>query len=92
MTNAGTPETAAAAAQQTAVLLAAFEAMEGTLSVAEALAASRRRIDLAGLEDEMGRLCAAALAAPAEALPAIRVRLEGLLRAVDRLQASLPRP
>ena len=61
MTDAGTPETTAAAAQQTAVLLAAFEAMAGTLSVAEAL-------------------------------PAIRVRLEGLLRAVDRLQASLPRP
>ena len=92
MITAGTPETTAAAARQTAVLLAAIEAMEGTLSVAEALATSRRRIDLSGLEDEMGRLCAAALAAPAEALPAIRVRLEALLRAVDRLQARLPRP
>ena len=79
-------------ARQTAALCAAIEAMEGTLSVAEALLAGRRRIDLEGLDGEMGRLCAAALLAPAEALPAIRLRLEAMRRALDRLEAGLPRP
>lgn len=79
-------------ARQTAALFAAIEAMEGTLSVAEALLAGRRGIDLAGLEGEMGRLCAAALLAPAEAVPALRTRLEALRRAIDRLEAGLPRP
>lgn len=79
-------------AHRTAALFAAIEAMEGTLSVAEALLTGRRRIDLGGLDGEMGRLCAAALLAPAEALPAIRLRLEAMRRTLDRLQAGLPRP
>jgi hypothetical protein len=79
-------------ARQTAVLLAAMEAMEATLAVAEALAAERRRIDLAGLEAEIGRICAACLAAPKGALPAVRVRLEALLRALDRLRVGLAPP
>ncbi|MBR0671827.1 hypothetical protein [Neoroseomonas soli] len=91
--NRTTPPSAdAERARQTTALLAAFEAMEGTLSVAEALLAGRRRIDLSGLENEMGRLCAASLLAPAEALPTIRTRLEALRLALDRLEAGLPRP
>lgn len=81
-----------AAARQTAGLLAAIEAMEATLAVAGALAASRRRIDLAGLDDEMGRLCAATLAAPRPAAPGLRARLETLLKALDRLRAALAPP
>jgi hypothetical protein len=79
-------------ARQTAVLVAAIEAMEGTLAVAEALAAGRRRIDLVGLEAEIGRICAACLAAPRGAAPEIRLRLEALLRALDRLRAGLAPP
>jgi hypothetical protein len=79
-------------ARQTAALIAAIEAMEGTLAVAEALAAGRRRIDLAGLEAEIGRICAASLAAPRKAAPDIRARLQALLRAHDRLRAGLAPP
>jgi hypothetical protein len=79
-------------ARQTAVLIAAIEAMEGTLAVAGALAAEHRRIDLAGLEAEIGRICAASLAAPRHAAPDIRARLQALLRAHDRLRAGLAPP
>lgn len=86
------PQPPAGPARETVVLMAAIEAMEATLAVAGALAAGRRRIDLAGLEEEIGRLCAAALAAPKEAVPAIRLKLEALRLALDRLRAGLPRP
>lgn len=88
----GTNTTAATEARQAAVLLAAIEAMEVTLSVAETLVTQGRRIDLAGLETEVERLCGACLAAPRSAVPAVRARLEGLLRLHDRLQGALPRP
>ena len=78
-----------AEARQTIVLLAAIEAMEATFAVAEALAAERRRIDLDGLEAEVGRICAACLAAPRGATPAVRARLEALVRLLDRLQGAL---
>ncbi len=79
-------------ARQTTVLLAAVEAIEATLAVAEALSAQRRRIDLDGLEDEVGRICVACLAAPRGAAPAVRARLEALLRLLDRLQSALAPP
>jgi hypothetical protein len=79
-------------ARQAAVLIAAIDAMEATLAVAEALAIERRRIDLAGLEREVGRICAAALAAPRAATPDIRLRLETLVRALDRIQGALAPP
>lgn len=81
-----------AEARQTAGLLAAIEAMEATLAVAQALASERRRIDLGGLDAEMGRLCAASLAAPRAAVPEVRVRLEALVAALDRLRAGLAPP
>ena len=79
-------------ARQAAGLLAALEAMEGTLSLAEALLDQGRHIDLAGLEAEMERLCVASLAAPQGALGAVRLKLEALLRALDRLRAGLAPP
>jgi hypothetical protein len=78
-----------AEARQAAALLAAIEAMDATLAVADALAAEHRRIDLAGLEDEVGRICVASLATPRSAAPAVRARLEGLLRRLDHLRAVL---
>lgn len=79
-------------AGQAAMLFAAIEAMEATIAVADALATGLRRIDLAGLEDEVGRICAASLATPRSVAPAVRARLEGLLRRIDQLKASLPTP
>lgn len=79
-------------AYQTAVIVAAMEAMQATLAVAAALAGEGRRVDLTGLENEVGRLCAAALAAPRGAAPALRLRLEALLRDLDRLCAALGPP
>jgi hypothetical protein len=75
---------------QVTALLAAIEAMEGTLAVALALVAERRRIDLEGLEVEVERLCAACLVAPPTAVPAVRSRLTELLSRLDRLRAALP--
>ena len=81
-----------AEARQASVLLAAIEAMEATLALAEAFAAERRPIDLDGLEDEIGRLCVACLAAPRSALPALRARLMALVGLVDRLRAAMAPP
>jgi hypothetical protein len=78
--------------RQAAILLAAIDAMEGTLSLAEALLARRRAVDLAGLDREIGRLCVAVLAAPRSAAPALRLRLESLRRVHDRLAAALAPP
>lgn len=88
----GTEPPAATEARQAAVLFAAIEAMEATLTVAEALVTQGRRIDLDGLETEVERVCAACLAAPRSAVPAVRARLEGLLRLHDRLQGAIPPP
>ncbi len=88
----GTDITDVTEARQAAVLLAAIEAMEATLAVAAALVAQRRRIDLEGLEDEVGRICTACLATPRSAVPAVRLRLEGLLHLLDRLRDALAPP
>lgn len=82
----------AADARHTAALIAAAEAMEATLSVAEALAAEGRRIDLTGLDAEAERLCGAVLAAPRGAAGALRLRLEAVVRTLDRLRARLAHP
>lgn len=79
-------------ATETEILLAAIEAMQSTVSVAEALALGQRRIDLAGLENEVARLCTAALAVPKDSVPAVRAKLEALRNALDRLQAGLAGP
>ncbi len=92
MTRSGGGSESTGKARQTAVLIAAIDAMEATLAVAEALATERRRIDLAGLEREVGRICAAALAAPRAAAPDVRLRLETLVRALDRIQGALAPP
>lgn len=83
---------AGADSRQATILLAAVEAMEATLAVAEALVAERRAVDLSGLEAETSRLCAACLAAPRAMAPALRLRLESVLRAHDRLRAALAPP
>ncbi|KAA5611116.1 hypothetical protein [Rhodovastum atsumiense] len=65
------------------------ESLAATLHLARALVAARRNLDLAGLDQEAGRLCAAILdLPPAEGL-ALRPRLISLLADLDALSADL---
>ena len=80
------------ASQHGLAVLAAIKAMGESLTQAEASLAEGYTLDLAGLDAEIGRLCAAAGAAPAAMAPALRRNLEALLAQVERLQAALPRP
>lgn len=72
-----------------AAVLAAAEAFEAVLSMAIGLVASGRRVDLAGLEQEAARLCAAASICPAETAPQLRGALAALLPRLDTLSTAL---
>jgi hypothetical protein len=68
------------------------QGLTGTLALARALVESGRRIDLTGLDSQVGLLCARALDLdPAEGR-AVRVALIGLRAELDALAASLSRP
>ena len=84
--------TGAEASRHGLAVLAAIKAMGESLTQAEASLAEGYALDLAGLDAEIGRLCAAAGAAPAAMALALRRNLEALLVQVERLQAALPRP
>lgn len=71
---------------------AATEAMLGTIAVARALVEGGRRVDLAGLDREIGTICAAALALPAAEGQQLRPTLETLAQAVDGLARLLRAP
>ena len=71
------------------VVRVAIEAMDGTLIMARALVEGGRRIDLAGLDREAGRLCAAVMALDVEEAKRLRPALEALRRQVDGLSVSL---
>ncbi len=49
-------------------------------------------MDLSGLDDEIGRLCAGVIDLPIEAGRTMRARLIGILNALDRLAASVTAP
>ena len=68
---------------------AAIESMRGTLLIAAVLVRSGRHIDLAGLDQEAARLCAALGALPAPEAKALCPAMEALLRDVDRTAAAL---
>ncbi len=72
-----------------APLDAAIATLEGMLRVALALAAARRPIDLAGLDQRVGRVCAQALDLPPEEGRALRPRLAALLTGIEALAAQL---
>jgi hypothetical protein len=61
----------------------------GTLRMARALAQSRRSIDLTGLDQEIGRLCAAALDLPLAQGQAMRPLLASVLAELDALTACM---
>ena len=80
------------ATQHGLAVLAAIKAMGESLTQAEASLAEGYALDLAGLDGEIARLCAAAQEAPPTMAPMLRRGLEGLLGQVERLQAALSRP
>jgi hypothetical protein len=65
------------------------ETMAATLILARALVASGHRIDLAGVEREVGDLCAETVALPRDEGVLLRPALEGLLREVEALETDL---
>lgn len=65
------------------------EAICGTLRVARALVAADRSVDLAGLQEAIGRLCAAALDLPPEAGRALRPQLATVLSELDSLEHAM---
>ncbi len=70
-------------------VLAAAEAMDTMLSVAIGFVRAGRQVDLAGLEQQAARLCAAALGCPADAHPMLRAALIPLVPRLDALTAAL---
>lgn len=75
-----------------AELAAALEAMSATLALAHGLVAAGRRVDLAGLDQEIGAICEAALALPEDDARALRPRLIAVRALVDELAAALAPP
>ncbi len=82
----------AATSQHGLAVLAAIRAMGESLTRAEASLAEGHMLDLAGLDGEIARLCAAAQAAPPAMAPALSRGLAGLLSQLERLQMTLQRP
>jgi len=72
--------------------LAVIESLRAVLRIAIALVDSGRQVDLAGLEVEVTRLCAAVSLLPVQEAETLRGALEALLSDVDRLAAALPPP
>jgi hypothetical protein len=62
-----------------------------TLSVARGLVEAGRHVDLAGLEDQVGLLCAKALDLPPAEGRTVRSELAALLARVEALSAALLR-
>ena len=69
-----------------------LEQFGGVVRLARVLAAARRPLDLAGLDDLAGRLCAAALDLPPEQGRALCPALADLLGEIDALAAACREP
>jgi hypothetical protein len=80
-----------AASQHGLAVLAAIKAMGESLTRAEASLAEGYALDLAGLDGEIARLCAAAQAAPPAMASALRRGLTDLLAQLEGLQMALRR-
>jgi hypothetical protein len=68
------------------------QALEGILRVAEGLVRAHRRVDLNGLDDTVGRLCACCLDLPPEHGRVLRSQLQRVLTRTEALQAALAPP
>lgn len=69
--------------------LLAIEQVSGFLRIARILIEDRRRIDLAGLDSEIGRLCAAVLDLDPAIGRSFKPRLFALLAEVETIEARL---
>ena len=69
-----------------------LEQISGTLRLARVLAERQRTLDLRGLPDQVGRLCAAALDLPPEQGRALRPQLSALLAELDAIAACCGAP
>ncbi|MGH7191492.1 MAG: hypothetical protein ACREF0_20155 [Acetobacteraceae bacterium] len=67
----------------------AIERVSGFLKIAGVLIDAGRRIDLDGLEGEIGRLCAAVLDLDPAAGRALKPRLSALMAELDAIEARL---
>ena len=65
------------------------DAARGTLRVARALVESRRPVDLGGLQNAIGRLCAAVFDLEPADGRRLRPHLEAVLAELDALEAAL---
>jgi hypothetical protein len=70
----------------------AADEVAGTLRVAAALVASGRRVDLTGLDGDIGNLCRSLLDLPSEKRRAMRPLLIGLLADLDLLAITIATP
>jgi len=77
------------ATQQLTVLA---ERLSRTLAVARALASSGRQVDLGGIQDGVGLLCAKTLDLPHRDARSLLPALHELLAQMDSLRVALPRP
>lgn len=71
-----------------AATLAAIESLHGMMSVARALVAAGREVDLAGLDGEAQRLCAAVACLPRDSGQRLRIPLIELREELDRLRRA----
>ena len=77
---------------EVAATMAAIESLYGTLSMARALVVSGRTIDLAGLDREAARLCAAVACLSGDSGRPLLAPLQALARELDLLTGAMPRP
>ncbi len=72
-----------------AAVLALADHVAGIIGVAEGLLKARRVVQLDGLDQHVGRLCAGALDLPAEQGRKARTRLRQLVTDLDRVRQHL---
>jgi hypothetical protein len=77
------------ATQRLAAVRAALEALGGVFRVARALAESQRSVDLHGIDDMAGQVCAHLLDLPPAEGRTLRPLLPRLLAEAEALQAAL---
>jgi len=78
-------------ALETATILAAIAKLRASVAVARGLVLSGRAVDLAGLDGEATRLCAAAACVDKASHPALLQALTGAEQDVARLQLAMRR-
>lgn len=77
---------------EVAATLAAIDSLQGTLTMARALVLAGREVDLAGLDSEAARLCAAVACMPGDSGQALLPSLIGLAYELDALSVCIPEP